>query len=332
MTAQRQLQPVELPVAPLRCYSFLSDGCSMLDDVRAGLSMRHKLVPPRWSFDAEGLRLYAALAQSTEFYAARAELAVLRAQAAEVFELVGPEAQLMGIGGGGLATLRYLIVQLRPALYLHIDVDAGAARVVAGMLAAEFPNLNMAGLLADATRNLVLPGFVGIPLRRKVVLLPGWTLGSVTADELFAMLQQARRMVGTGGVLLTGVGLKKLRKVLDASCNDAAGAMAAFNGHVLARINSDLQGDLQVRRFRHLAFYDEVKGRVEMFMESQFAQIAHIAGQRYSFDAGEAVLTGIMCKYSDDEFLSLASEAGFVSQKVWTDEARQFSVHGMLAA
>ncbi len=340
MVALRQLRQVqqpavgsdERPVAPLRCYSFLPDGCGFAHDVRAGLSMRYKVVPPRWSFDAEGQRLYAALMQSPEFYAQRCELEVLKSHGAEIFEFIGPDAQLMAIGGGGLPTIRYLLVQLRPALHLQVDVDALAARLAAAWLAAEFPHVNMAAIVADTTSPLVLPEFVGVSLRRKVVILPGWTLGSVTADELFAMLQQARRMVGAGGILLAGVGLKKLRKVLDASCNDAAGAMAAFNAHVMTRINTDLGGDIQVNRFRHLAFYDEVKGRVEMFMESQFAQVAHVAGERYSFDAGEAVLTGIMCKYTDEEFLSLAGEAGFVSQKVWTDASQQFSVHGLLAS
>lgn len=329
MTALQQARPDEPPVAPLRCYSFLDPDCGFQHDVRAGLSMRHKLVPPRWSFDARGLRLYAALTESPEFYAARTELAILQSHAAEACEYVGPDAQLIGMGAGGLLAIHYLILQLRPALYLQLDVDAVAVGVVTQALAEVFPRLNMAGLVADATRPLVLPGFVGVPVRRKVVLLPGWTLGSLTEDELFAALQQARRMVGPGGVLLAGVGLKKMRKVLDASCNDVAGAMAAFNAHVFERINSDLDGDLRFEHFRHLAFYDEVKGRVEMFMESQVAQVAHAGGQRYAFEAGEAVLTGIMCKYSNEEFLSLASEAGFTSQKLWTDDARQFSVHGM---
>ena len=340
MMAQRQLRQVEhpvdgsdaRPVAPLRCYSFLPDHYGFLDDVRAGLSMRYKVVPPRWSFDAEGQHLYAVLAQSPEFYAQRCELDVINSHAAELFEFVGPHAQLIGIGAGGMASIRCLVAQLQPALYLQVDVDASATRLAAASFAAEFSHVNIVGIIADSTNNLVLPGFVGVSLRRKAVFIPGWPLGCVTSDELFATLQQARHMVGAGGILLAGVGLKKLRKVLDASCNDAAGAMAAFNAHVMTRINTDLGADIQVHRFRHLAFYDEVKGRVEMFMESQFAQFAHVAGQRYDFDAGEAVLTGIMCKYTDEEFLSLAGEAGFVSEKIWTDATRQFSVHGMVAA
>ncbi len=332
MKAQRQYLELLAPVAPLRFYSFLAGDNEFLHDVSVGLSLRYKLIQPRWSFDAEGMRRYEALTGSAEFYAARAELALLQQSAAEVVELVGMGAQFMAIGAGALAPARYLISQLRPALHLQIDTDEAALRVATAALAAAYPQLNIVGIAADTTRLLVLPEFVGVPLQRKALLLSGWTLGTLTEDELFAVLQQSRRMVGAGGVLLAGVGLKKLRKVLDASCNDLSGAMAAFNARVLERINNELGGDLQVRRFRHLAFYDEVKGRIEMYMESQYAQFAHIAGQRYDFDAGEAVLTGIACKYTDEEFLALASEAGFVSQKVWTDEARQFSVHGLTAS
>lgn len=334
MTALIQPREEGAVVAPVRCYDFRERGMGFLADVQTGLSVRHKLIPPRWFFDAEGARLFALLAEAPEFYAQRCELALLKAHAPEVMESVGPDAQFMAFGTGGLAAARFLILQIRPALHLQIDADAIAAGVALKSLAASFPTLGMAGIIADASHHLILPEFVGTQagVRRKAAFLSGWSLGSLTADELFATLQQTRRMLGAGGVLIAGVALKKLRKLLDAACNDAAGTMAAFNAHVLARVNAELGGDIQTRRFRHLAFYDELKGRVEMFMESQYSQFAHVGGTRFEFDAGEAVLTGISCKYTDEEFMSLASEAGFTSQQVWTDDARLFSVHVMAAA
>jgi dimethylhistidine N-methyltransferase len=333
MTAQIQLHEEGAVVAPLRFYDFRERGMGFLADVQTGLSVRHKLIPPRWFFDAEGARLFSVLAEVPEFYAQRCELGLLKAHMPEVLEAIGPDAQFMTFGSGGLAAARYLMLQLRPALHLQIDADAIAAGVALKSLAAVFPTLSMAGIVADASRHIVLPEFIGTQaaIRNKAAFLPGWSLGSLTADELFATLQQTRRMLGTGGVLLAGVALKKLRKLLDAACNDAGGAMAAFNAHVLSRVNAELGGDIQTRRFRHLAFYDELKGRVEMFMESQYSQFAHVGGTRFDFDAGEAVLTGISCKYTDEEFMSLASEAGFTSRKVWTDEPRQFSLHVMAA-
>jgi dimethylhistidine N-methyltransferase len=331
MSALRDAVPEISQPAPYRRYSFLAPERSFSADVHAGLALHHKVLEPAWFFDPQGLQLFRAMAVAPEFYLAKAEASLLGSVGAEIAALTGPDALLMGLGAGGMVSLGVLIGTLRPALYLQVDVDAPAIDLVARELASHFDWLSCAGIVADVVRPLVLPEFVGRPLRRKVLALPAWTLASYTADSAFVVLQNARRMVGTGGMVVAGIGLKKSRKVLNASCNDSAGASAAFNGHILERINHDLAGDFQLPRFRHLAFYDEVKGRVEMYLESQAAQMVQVEGRRYRFEAGEAILSGIQSKYSDEEFVSYAGEAGFVSQKMWTDEARQVSLHALMA-
>lgn len=331
MSALRDTDTQLSQPAPYRRYSFVAPERTFSADVHAGLSLHHKVIEPAWVFDAQGLQLYKAMAVAPEFYLARAEAALLGQYGTELAALAGQDALLMGLGAGGLVTLGVMIGMLRPALYLQVDVDPPAIDLVAKELAAHFDWLSSVGIVADVTHPLVLPEFVGRPLRRKVLALPAWSLASFTADSAFVVLQRARRIVGTGGMVVAGIGLKKSRKVLDASCNDSLGATAAFNGHILDRINRDLAGDFQPSRFRHLAFFDEVKGRIEMYLESQAAQVVQVEGRRYRFEAGEAVLSGVQCKYSDEEFISFAGEAGFVSQKVWTDESRQVSLHALMA-
>lgn len=102
-------------------------------------------------------------------------------------------------------------------------------------------------------------------------------------------------------------------------------------GYYPARINRELGGDFQLRRFRHRAFYDEDRGWIEMRLESLAAQFVHVGGQRFDFSQGETILTGISCKYSADEFRALAQRAGFAPGQTWTDAAKLFSVHGMIA-
>jgi uncharacterized SAM-dependent methyltransferase len=50
--------------------------------------------------------------------------------------------------------------------------------------------------------------------------------------------------------------------------NDAKGVTAAFNLNLLARINRELGGDFDLRRFRHYAFYNPPLGRIEMHLVS----------------------------------------------------------------
>src|SRR6266571_40215 len=146
------------------------------------------------------------------------------------------------------------------------------------------------------------------------------------------ILSQARKMAGAGGVLLIGVDLKKDKVTLDAAYSDPKGVTAQFNLNLLHRINRELAGDFQVKRFRHKAFYEPIIGRIEMHLESLYSQFVHVAGRRFDFAPGETIHTEISCKYSITEFQELGKRAGFTPGKVWTDPEQLFSVHGMIAA
>jgi dimethylhistidine N-methyltransferase len=171
-----------------------------------------------------------------------------------------------------------------------------------------------------------------VPIRRKVVFFPGSTVGNFTPAEALTFLKQARKAVGSGGILLIGVDLKKDKATLDAAYADPGGVTAQFNLNLLYRINRELKADFQVNRFRHKAFYDPAMGRIEMHLESLYSQFVHVAGRRFDFAPGETIHTEISCKYSIAEFQELGKRAGFTPEKVWTDPEQLFSVHGMVAA
>ena len=315
----------------VRFYNFLPEATSFLREVLSGLASPRKTLPPKYFYDARGCSLFEQICESPEYYPARTELAIMREYAAAMAKFLGPDCQLIEFGSGSSRKTRVLIEQLRPPLYVPIDIAGNAMQAAAAGLAQTFPWLNINGVCADYTRALTLPVFVGVAIRKKAVYFPGSTIGNFTPEEAIEFLQLARRMVGAGGALLIGVDLKKDKPVLDAAYNDAAGVTAAFNLNLLARINRELDGDFRLQRFRHRAFYDEALGRIEMHLESLAAQFVHVGGERFSFGQGETILTEISCKYSVDEFRAVAQRAGFASGHTWIDAANLFSVHGMTA-
>ena len=127
--------------------------------------------------------------------------------------------------------------------------------------------------------------------------------------------------------MLIGVDLKKEPDILDAAYNDRAGVTAAFNLNLLERVNRELDGDLDIDRFEHLAFYNTVEGRVEIYIRSLADQTARIAGNRLRFVKNELIHTEYSYKYSVAEFRALAARAGFRPVDTWTDPAELFSVH-----
>lgn len=326
--AQPQQRPAE---GVVRFYNFLPGGDSFLDDVLTGLARPQKTLPPKYFYDVRGCELFEQICELPEYYPTRTELAIMREHAGAMVKFLGPDCQLIELGSGSSRKTRILIEQLQPPLYVPIDIAGEALRAAAAGLAQLFPWLNISGVCADYTKPLTLPEFVGVPIRKKAVYFPGSTIGNFTPHEAIEFLQLARRMVGAGGALLVGVDLKKDKKVLDAAYSDAAGVTAAFNLNLLARINRELGGDFQLRRFCHKAFYDEDKGRIEMHLESLAAQFVHVGGERLRFSQGETIHTEISCKYSVEEFRAVAHRAGFEPDQTWIDAANLFSVHGMIA-
>jgi dimethylhistidine N-methyltransferase len=318
-------------VGIVRYYNLLTGQTSFLDDVLRGLGLPQKAIPPKYFYDERGSQLFERICELPEYYPTRTEMAIMERHIGEMVTLLGPDTQLVEFGSGASVKTRLLVDRLEPSLYVPIDISETALRDACKALALMFPWLNISAVIADFTRSIKLPEFVGIPVHRKVVYFPGSTIGNFTPDEALEFLKGVREIVGPGGMLLIGVDLKKEKRVLDAAYDDARGVTAEFNLNLLHRINRELGGDFQVKRFRHKAFYDEQKGWIEMHLESLYSQFAHVGGQRFDFRLGETIHTEISCKYSVEEFQRLAARARFQAEKVWTDPANLFAVHLLIA-
>ena len=106
---------------------------------------------------------------------------------------------------------------------------------------------------------------------------------------------------------------------------------AAFNRNLLARINRELDGDFDLRSFRHHALYNPTRGRVEMHLISAKRQIVTIGDTRIKFAEGEAIHTECSYKFTMTGFQALAARAGLQSRESWTDSNRWFTVHRLTA-
>ena len=109
--------------------------------------------------------------------------------------------------------------------------------------------------------------------------------------------------------------------------NDAEGVTAAFNLNLLARINRELDGDIDLDLFAHDAVYDGIEGRIEMLLVSLASQTVRVLGRSFRFAKGERIHTENSHKYSVEEFQALASAAGWTPAHAWTDADRLFSLH-----
>lgn len=299
-----------------------------LDDVVSGLSRPQKSLAPKYFYDALGSDLFEAICRQPEYYATRAELALTRAHLEDIVRFAGRGCELVEFGSGASVKTRLLIGRLRPAHYVAIDISEAALQRATARLAREFPWLRMTAVVADFSHPIALPPAQA----RRVAYFPGSTIGNLLPQEAEAFLHMTRGLVGGAGALLVGVDCKKDANVLHAAYNDAQGVTAAFNRNLLVRMNTELNADFDLRRFRHYAFYNASRGRVEMHLVSLVRQRVAIGRHRFDFDAGETIHTENSHKYSVEAFRAFAANAGFAPKKVWRDRRGLFSLHGLRAA
>lgn len=295
------------------------------DEVLRGLLAERKTLPPKLFYDATGAMLFERICTLPEYYLTRAELEILQSRVGEIAELAGPRCALIEYGSGAGVKVRLLLDAMdSPLAYVPIDISREQLARVAGEIAAEHPDVPVHPVCADYTAPLHLPD---LPQRaRRVAFFPGSTIGNFHPTEASAFLRRVRRTVADDGALVLGIDRRKDRRILDAAYDDAAGVTAAFNLNLLARLNRELDADFDLESFEHRAFFAERESRVEMHLVSRVAQVAHVAGTRIAFEAGETIHTECSYKYDRPRLDQLVAAAGFAVERLWTDAEDRFWV------
>jgi len=298
-------------------------------DIRAevleGLGKRPKQISPKYFYDQRGSQLFDAITDLPEYYPTRAELDILHSNGAQIAEFLGDDCVLMELGSGSSRKIRVLLDALQPAAYVPLDISRDHLLESATALANDYPQLEVHAACTDYSSDFELPELPAeLP---RAAFFPGSSIGNFEPADACALMRRVGAHLGYGGCLLIGVDLKKDNAILHAAYNDAQQLTAAFNLNLLQRINRELDGDFDLERFEHRAFFNEQAGRIEMHLVSMTSQKVRVAGSAIGFAAGEAMHTENSYKYDIDEFQALAVESGFTAERVWTDEQRLFSVH-----
>jgi dimethylhistidine N-methyltransferase len=297
-----------------------------------GLSEDDKQLPSSLLYDSEGSRLFEHVCEQPEYHVTRAEAGLLRTYGAEIAELVGPLAAIVEYGvGAGHASRRLLEVLHQPHSYVPLDLEPSQLARAGRDLHGQFPSLRVYPVCQDFRQFVALPAALA-RAHRRVAWFPGSTIGNFRPLEAVALLNSVRESMSAGGGLLVGLDLAKDRAVLERACNDAAGAMAAFNRNVLARLNREVDATFDLDTFKHRAVWNAAGKRVEMSLVSLRTQCPTVAGIGVALGAGEEIHTEFSYKHTLDGFAQLARIAGWAVCRTWIDAEHLYVVQYLEAA
>ena len=309
---------------PRFVQTWIADSAAERAAAAAALLADRASIAPKFFYDRLGSTLFEAITELPEYYPTRTEASIFAAHGADMAHAIGSGMALIDLGAGNCAKAASLFPLLEPKRYIAVDISVEFLREALRRLQREHPQLDIAGLGQDFSAAIDVPADL-VDGARPVFFYPGSSIGNFAAGEALAFLRRVRHRAKGGGLLI-GVDLVKPRSVLEAAYDDALGITAAFNLNALRHLNATIGADFEPGQWRHVAFFDEARSRIEMHLEAREALAVSWPGQTRRFAAGDRIHTENSCKYTLDGFGVLLKNAGFTSSRHWTDTSGWFAV------
>jgi dimethylhistidine N-methyltransferase len=302
-------------------------------EVFTGLTGEPKTLSPWLFYDEAGSRLFEEITELPEYYVTRTERKILAEHADEIVSAAAGGRDLSMIElGAGTATKTGLLLKAAVRLqgsvtYYPIDVSQSALDEARSRLEAELPEVTVEPIVADYTEGMRQNS--SVQSGRRLVLYIGSSIGNFSPEDAVEVLRGVRAQLSPGDCLLLGTDMVKDAQMLHEAYDDAAGVTARFNMNVLTRINRELEGNFNLRLFRHQARWNARESRVEMHLESLLAQKVAIRALdlEVRFLPGETIHTENSYKFTDESVLELLTRAGFRLRQQWSDADKWFTVY-----
>lgn len=294
-------------------------------EVLQGLMKDPKETHPKFLYDERGSHLFDRITGLEEYYPTRSEIEILEKQGPGIADYIGERSTIIELGGGNGSKGSILLRSVRsPTEYILVDISRDALELAVKNISSKYPGLQVKGVCADYTNYDVMAG-LGIAGRKSIVFL-GSTIGNMEPEEASQFIANCRKIMSGGDTLTIGVDLKKDMGKLERAYNDSSGITAEFNENLIERINNTFGCHIEKSAFRHHAFYNAEKGRIEMHLESTKDQAISLDGVAVNFRKGETIHTENSYKYSLADFGKKLEDAGLGSVVYWTDSGGNFAL------
>lgn len=302
----------------------------LADDVLDGLTRPFKELPPKHFYDDRGCELFDAICELPEYYPTRTERSILQADAEAIVAATGA-AELVELGSGTAAKTRVLLDAMAGAdqltRYVPLDVAESVVRASAEQLVAEYPGLQVHGVVGDFERHLdrVPAARDGEP---RLVALLGGTIGNFPPGSRRRLLREIAALLGPEDRLLLGTDLVKDPATIEAAYDDEAGVTAEFNRNVLRVVNRELDADFPLDGFEHVAFFDRRHEWIEMRLRAlrPCSVLVGALGLRIELAAGEEIRTEISAKFTRARVEEDFAAAGLRLDGWHTDAEERFAL------
>ncbi len=289
------------------------------------LRQRPASIPSKYLFDDRGIQLYDDLRRKNPHFLSHNETKILKQNLSEIADCVGPEACVIEPGSGCGRHIHELVRGLQsPSRYVPIDFSQSRLERGVKRWREEFPKIPVTPVCADFAQPFSLRE-INYP-QRHVFYFPGSRLGSFEDHRADQLLRQFRFRAGIDGGMILGIDLEQPLDVLLPEYDDELGVTAQFNLNVLAHLNERFDANICIDDFRHQVRFEPLQSRIELWLRAVRDTEFYLAGEQFSFQENEAILTDYSYKYNLRTFADRLRRCGWLMRRSWTDPDRMFAI------
>ena len=300
----------------------------VLEDLIAGLFAEQKSISSRFFYDETGSRLFEEITALPEYYPTRTEKSILSRVAHDIAaDHESPD--IVELGSGDCSKICILMNayherKLERISYYPVDVSETAILKSAEELVNRHSGLRVHGILADFMKHLeALPGD-----GNSLICFFGSTLGNLENEPALDFIRHVKRSMKKGDSFLLGLDMVKNKKTLELAYNDGQGVTEAFNKNILTAVNGIADTNFDPLNFKHRAFFNAERSRIEMHLEAikdQTVESPHFSKPLY-IKQGETIHTENSRKFTHEDIRELANVSGLSIQGIYTDHREWFSL------
>ena len=302
---------------------------TFLDEVALSLNNKPKSISPKFFYDEIGSKLFDEICSLPEYYLYDSEIEILNNIKIDIKSYIDSEIHLVELGSGSSIKTRILLDTLynlqTSVEYFPIDIS-DILTLSTQELSYIYKDLKITGIIDTYENGLnFIEHYDDKP---NLISFLGSSFGNFNPNEGIYFLKTISDMMKDSDLFLIGFDLKKDESILHKAYNDSKGITANFNLNVLKRINTELNADFDLSKFSHHAVYNELHGRIEMYLKSLCSQTVKIPNVNMPINLlkDELIHTENSYKFSIPQIESKLEKANIGINKIWCDSRNYFAL------
>jgi L-histidine N-alpha-methyltransferase len=300
----------------------------VFDKILCGLISGKKYISSRFFYNSNGSALFEKITALPEYYPTRTEKSILKDKGREILN-ANSYSSIIELGSGDCSKICLLLDTIPDknfgsTEYYPVDISASAICKSAELLTKKYPALRIQGILADFIKHLDhLPG-----INNRLICFLGSTLGNFSYEQSVSFLSGIRSLMDERDSLLLGLDMVKDAQILERAYNDGQGITEAFNKNILLAVNDIAETNFAPENFRHHAYYNLEKARIEMHLIAlkDMEISSPLFNEKILIKKDESIHTENSHKFTPEKIKQMADKSGLRINEIFMDEKKWFSL------